>query len=161
MSVARDLYTLYSVNELFGRGMGIMDRTQVRLLIGAVCAIGILVATGAVAATATNSPEDVTIDACKKKKSAVAFAHGKHAKDRGIACDQCHHTQKGLAAGANTEVKKCSGCHLAPEKPDTPVCTSASPKKNNYHIQCVGCHKEEAKKDAAKGKLTKCGACHP
>jgi len=131
------------------------------LIVKAVVGCTVLLFAGAVvAATAAKVPDKVTLDACHKKKPSVLMDHKKHAVDLKIACDKCHHTSKGLKAGDSTEVKKCSSCHLTPEKADTPVCTESSPKKNPYHITCTGCHNEEAKKDPAKKGIKSCTACH-
>jgi len=106
----------------------------------------------AFAAAAKDAPESVTIDACKTKKPAVAFPHKKHV-DAKVECSKCHHTQKDLKATTVTEVKKCSACHLDP-KDKAPSCKEMSQKKNPYHVNCVGCHKE------AKKGPTKCKECH-
>jgi hypothetical protein len=54
-------------------------------------------------------------------------------------------------------VEACNTCHLEPEEETTPVCSQMSLKKNPYHINCVGCHKESGKEAAP----TKCDDCHP
>ena len=114
---------------------------------------GLLLAAVAMAAPASKAPKTITIKECASKKTAVEFNHKAHI-DKGVACDKCHHTQKGLKAGAKVEVKKCSTCHAKPEKATTPGCTSASRSKNMYHKNCIGCHKTEKKGP------TKCSACH-
>jgi hypothetical protein len=127
------------------------------LLLGA---LGTLLISGAVVAgSAKAPPKKMVIDACQKKKPPTPFDHEAHGKL--TACDTCHHTQKGLKAGSNTEVKKCAACHKEPEKADTPKCTEMSSKKNPYHIRCTGCHKEVAKKDPSKKAIKKCDTCHP
>jgi hypothetical protein len=126
----------------------------------AIGAIGVLGTTLALAATAQNPPDKVTIDACKSKKPPVEFNHKKHTDELKIECGSCHHTQKDLEAGSAVEVKRCTECHADPEKAETPSCNSSSHKKNNFHIQCLGCHKETAKKDPSKKDLKKCGTCH-
>lgn len=108
----------------------------------------------AYAGSAKDAPKNVSLDACKAKKPAVAFDHAKHASTLKLACDKCHHTQKGLKEGAADEVKKCAACHLKPEKPTTPACTEMSPSKNPFHIACIKCHKTEKKGP------TKCAECH-
>jgi hypothetical protein len=126
-----------------------------------VATAGLLLGTAAMAwAAAAKAPEKVTLDACKAKKSGVAFDHKKHAVDLKVACDKCHHTNKGLKEGDAVEVKKCSTCHLKPEKAETPACDSPSPTKNPFHSGCMGCHKDAAAKDAKKADLKKCTSCH-
>jgi hypothetical protein len=124
---------------------------------GLVCAV--FAATALVAVPASQAPDKVTIDDCAAKKSAVAFPHGEHAK--ALACDTCHHTQKGLKAGDATEVQTCASCHVNPEKAETPKCGEMSMAKNPFHIGCVNCHKEEVKKNAQSVAPTKCDQCHP
>lgn len=114
---------------------------------------GLLMATVAIAAPANKAPATIKINEVAKKKPAVNFGHKAHI-DRGISCDTCHHTQKGLKAHSKTEVKKCSLCHAKPAKKGMPGITSASKKKNAYHKNCIGCHK------AKKKGPTKCKACH-
>jgi hypothetical protein len=113
---------------------------------------GLLIAAVALAAAAKDAPEKAMIDACKAKKSGVEFPHKAHV-DKGLACDKCHHTQKGLKAGATDEVKKCSSCHLDP-KDKALSCKEMSPAKNPYHKLCIDCHKAEKKGPA------KCAECH-
>jgi len=124
-----------------------------RWIVIPVVAASFALAVVAFAAKAKDAPESATIDACKKKKAAVVFPHKKHV-DAKLECAKCHHTQKDLKAGADVEVKKCSSCHLTPEKPETPKCTETSSKKNPFHISCTGCHKEQKKGP------TKCKECH-
>ena len=114
---------------------------------------GLLLATVAIAAPANKAPATLKIDAAAKKKAAVDFGHKMHI-DKGVACDKCHHTQKGLKATDKTEVKKCAACHTKPEKKGMPNISSASTKKNAYHKNCIGCHKAEKKGP------TKCKQCH-
>ena len=115
---------------------------------------GLLLAAVAFAAPANKAPEKLTIDGCKVKKSATEFPHKLHV-DAKISCEKCHHTQKGLKAADTTEVKKCSACHLKPEKEGTLKCDVASTKKNAYHVNCITCHKADKKGP------TKCKECHP
>jgi hypothetical protein len=116
---------------------------------------GLLVAVVATAGPGKAAPDIVTIDTCKVKKSAVVMNHKLHV-DKKIACTDCHHTNKDLKAGVDQEVKKCSACHLKPEKPETLNCTDMGLKKNAFHVNCIDCHK----KDAAKKAPTKCDDCH-
>ena len=116
---------------------------------------GLLVAVVAMAGSGKTPPDSVTIDACKAKKTVVVMNHKAHV-DKKIACNECHHTNKDMKAAADQEVKKCSACHLKPEKPETLACTEMGPKKNPFHVNCIECHK----KDAAKKAPTKCDDCH-
>ena len=125
--------------------------------LGLVCAL--LAATVLVAAPASKAPDKTSIDDCVVKRTAVAFPHGEHAKT--LACDTCHHTQKGLKAGEATEVQACASCHTTPEKAETPKCSEMSTAKNHFHIGCVNCHKEELAKKADTKAPTKCDECHP
>lgn len=114
--------------------------------------VGLSYAT-ALAVKAKAAPESATIDDCKAKQAAVVFPHKKHI-DSKIACDKCHHTQKGLTATSNDEVPTCNSCHVKPEKAGTPMCSEMSMKKNPFHIACVSCHKAQAKGP------TGCKDCH-
>jgi len=118
-----------------------------------------LAGTALVAVPASQAPDQVAIDDCVSKKSAVAFPHNEHAKR--LECATCHHTQADLKAGAATEVKTCGTCHTTPEAAETPVCSQMSMTKNPFHLTCVNCHKEEAKKNAETKAPTKCDQCHP
>jgi len=122
--------------------------------VGVAVALG-LVSTVALAGNAKAPPEKASIAECKKAKDPVAFEHKKHV-DRKVECAKCHHNQKDLKAGADVEVKKCSECHLTPEKPETLKCTEMGAAKNPYHKLCIECHKA----DAAKKAPTKCADCH-
>ena len=112
-------------------------------------AIALLSAIGAQAAP----PENITIDDCVAKKSAVEFPHAAHFEL--TECSTCHHTQENLSKETADEAKPCSECHNEPEKKSTPSCSQSSLKKNHYHINCVDCHKAE------KAGPTKCNDCHP
>ena len=116
--------------------------------------------TAAFAEKGKNAPDKVTIEACKAKQPPVAFEHKKHFTDHKVECAKCHHTQKDLKAGADVDVKKCSECHAKPEKAETPKCSEAAEKKNPYHINCIGCHKDEVKKAATSKAPVKCKECH-
>lgn len=99
----------------------------------------------------TTAEDDMVLDACGEKKSAVTFPHEAHKAL--TECVTCHHTSEGLAEGG--EAEKCTSCHLNPEDAATPSCAEMSPSKNPYHKLCIGCHKTEAKGPA------KCNDCHP
>lgn len=124
-----------------------------------ISCIAVLLTSMLYAMPASKAPDKVTIDDCVAKKSAVAFPHGEHAKS--IACDTCHHTQKGLKAGEATEVQTCGSCHTTPEKAETLKCSEMSAAKNPFHVSCVNCHKEELAKKADTKAPTKCDQCHP
>jgi len=117
-----------------------------------IAAAGIIAFFSAVASFAA-PPEHITIDDCVNKKSAVEFPHAKHFEH--LKCSTCHHKQEDLSLETADQAQPCSECHLKPEEASTPICSQMSPKKNPYHITCMGCHKEEAKGP------TKCDECHP
>lgn len=91
----------------------------------------------------------------------VIFPHDKHAD---LQCEACHHMWDGKAA-----VQSCtdSGCHDVFDKKD-------KTEKSFYNVihgkgtaevqSCLGCHREEAKKNKDMRKqLTSCkgSGCHP
>jgi len=123
-----------------------MPKIMIALLAVALTAV-------AFAGMATNPPETITINEAQAKKPPVVFPHKAHFAlvDK---CATCHHTQEGLAEGANVEVKLCSACHLDPEKAETPSMRQMSLSKNPFHKLCIDCHKAEAK-----GPKT-CNDCH-
>ena len=113
----------------------------------AIVASGLMVVAG----------DEMTIDACDNKKSAVTFPHTAH---EGLTeCTTCHHTDEGLVAGGEAEL--CSSCHLEPEDAATPKCSEMSMSKNPYHKTCIKCHKDAVKEDAESKAPTKCDGCHP
>jgi len=118
-------------------------------------AIALAASTVAMAATASEAPDNITIDVCVAKKAAVEFPHSLH--NETIECATCHHTQEGLTAGSDVTVEACSSCHVEPADAATPDCAQMSLTKNPYHINCVTCHKE----DGAENAPTKCNDCHP
>jgi hypothetical protein len=129
------------------------------LLTIAVVLIAGFASWAAYGALATEAPENLTIDACMAKKSGVEFPHAAHV---GVGeCAVCHHTQEGLTAESEVEVESCASCHLDPAEAETPNCTEMSTKKNPYHIQCVGCHKESMEANADMALPVKCTECHP
>lgn len=115
--------------------------------------MAILFSVGLFAATAKEAPEAITLDDCMDKKAAVEFPHKVHYE--AFECTTCHHTQEGLTADSDMEVETCGSCHASPEAAETPACSEMSMKKNPFHINCVGCHKEQA------AGPTKCDECHP
>jgi len=104
---------------------------------------------------AKNAPDKMVLNDCKDKKAGVPFAHKEHFTENKIACDTCHHTQKGLKAGSDTAVKKCAVCHLNPTD-KAPSCQDKSTSKNPFHVRCIGCHKDKGDPKAP----TKCTECH-
>lgn len=115
----------------------------------------LLILMGVSIAYAHHGPIEITIDEAAKKQAPVVFPHGKHSADLVDSCDTCHHMNKGLHADSDLSgVKPCSECHLDPKGDDTPSMREMSPKKNPFHIVCVGCHKAEKKGP------TRCTDCH-
>lgn len=104
------------------------------------------------AGVASKAPDSVVLDDAQGKKPPVTFPHKAHMTV--AACEECHHTNKGLTAESTVEVKPCSACHLNPEKPETPSMKEMSLTKNPFHKNCITCHKEKAKGP------TKCADCH-
>jgi hypothetical protein len=116
------------------------------------------------AMTATEAPDEITIDNSgykKKRQGPVKFSHGKHSKDKayGAKCTDCHHDYKD---GKNVwkegdPVKKCAECHdpngKSKDKPEG--------LRYAYHDNCEDCH-EKAQKEGNKvaPKKTKCRDCH-
>ena len=121
-----------------------------------VAGLAVLVCAAVMAAA---PPDEITIDDCQSKQAAVKFPHKAHMEK--TECVTCHHTQKDLKADAAVEVQKCGSCHTAPEKAETPKCAEMSLTKNPFHIGCINCHKEDAKKNTATKAPTKCADCHP
>ena len=116
-------------------------------------AVGVaLVVAVAFAGVSNKAPESLVLDKAQSKRPPVIFPHKVHA-DR-LACDTCHHMNKGLKAGDTVEVTPCAPCHLDPEKPDTPSMREMSLTKNPFHKLCINCHKTEAKGPS------KCNECH-
>jgi len=126
---------------------------------GLITAAGIIAIISAVVGYAAPPPDHFTIDDCANKKSAVEFPHAKHfgagEGNLNLPCSTCHHKQEDLSLETADQAKPCSECHLKPEEASTPICSQMSPKKNPYHLTCMGCHKKEAKGP------TKCDDCHP
>ena len=107
----------------------------------------------ATALLAHHGPKTITIKAAAKKQPAVVFDHAKHSA-AAKSCDSCHHTQKGLTAANDKDVKACTTCHLDPKDPKTPSMREMSMAKNPFHQRCVDCHK------AGKKGPTACTGCH-
>jgi hypothetical protein len=117
-----------------------------------IIGLGIVALLVAVSPIVAQAPETVTIDDCVSKKSAVEFPHAAHFEV--TECTTCHHTDEGLTADSGT-AQACGECHVSPEAAETPECSQMSMKKNPFHINCVGCHKEQA------AGPSKCDDCHP
>lgn len=123
-----------------------MPKIMVALLAVALTAV-------AFAGMATNPPETITLDKAQAKKTAVTFPHKAHFA-LVEKCATCHHTQEGLAEGADVEVQPCSACHLDPTDPNAGSFREMSLSKNPFHKLCIDCHKTQAK-----GPKT-CNECH-
>lgn len=120
-----------------------------------VC-VGVLVAYAGIvlAAKAKDAPDATVIAECVAKQTPVKFNHKRHSRDRKIACDFCHHTDKSLTPDSAVEVKKCIVCHAKPGTRDMPGCSEGGMKKNVYHTKCIGCHVKNSKAPAM------CKDCH-
>jgi hypothetical protein len=125
------------------------------LVVTGIVIAALVFAMPTLAATAKEAPEDVVIDQCMAKKSAVNFPHAAHFEL--TECTTCHHTNEGLTAELDVEVPSCASCHKDPEAAETPDCAQMSLSKNPYHVACVTCHKESGVEAAP----TKCDGCHP
>lgn len=124
-------------------------------------------------ATDAGPAEIEMIDADSKKPKLALFPHKKHQDpeaDGGlnIACGECHHGMaegKQVAYAEGQKMQKCIECHKA----DTALAGKTKGKlkldtiKGAGHGNCLACHKEMAKKDAAlkEKKIDKCATCHP
>ena len=90
-----------------------------------------------------------------KSRTAVYFSHENHMET--FECLDCHHNyQNGENVLDEDELDedgsaKCAACHSK----------DASIKlKTAYHRQCMGCHRQVNKQEAARLPIT-CGDCHP
>lgn len=80
---------------------------------GLQCLLVVLVLGLGTALGDRTSPVQVLLDDCGTGRNApVVLRHRVHVRDHKVACDKCHHTQKGLRSG--TAVKPCQGCHGNP-----------------------------------------------
>jgi len=103
---------------------------------------------------AKNPPKTVKVSKCGKKKGPVTFNHQKHVKDNKISCVQCHHMAKDKKHKKDA-YNPCASCHAGKAGAKNKYgCAEMSPKKNPYHIKCVGCHKK-----LKKGPRS-CRKCH-
>lgn len=112
-----------------------------------------------VTATAVDMPQTITLQGCGTKQPPVEFDHAKHT-EQVAECGTCHHTQADLTAANADSVETCVSCHKDPEDSKTPGCDQMSPTKNPYHIRCMGCHRDQVKKDKSLKAPTKCTECH-
>jgi hypothetical protein len=117
-------------------------------------------------ATGDPGPAEITIvDSKSAKPKPALFPHKKH--QDAFKCEECHH---GMTDGKKVpyvegqEVQKCEACHngdvLAGKMKDK---LKLDTLKGAGHGNCLECHKEMAKNDAAlkEKKIDKCAACHP
>ena len=137
-----------------------------------VCSVvSMFVVGGAVISSLANvekGPAEITVGNSKSAKPKPAlFPHAKHQDELKIDCAECHHGMadgKQVAYSDSLEIQKCETCHtgdtlagkkLGKLKLDT--------IKGAGHGNCLACHKEMAKNDAAlkAKKIDKCAACHP
>lgn len=117
-------------------------------------------------ATTDAGPAEITIvDSKSAKPKPAQFPHKKH--QDAFACAECHHGMadgKQVAYTEGMEIQKCETCHTG----DTLAGKMTGKLKLDTikgagHGNCLACHKEMAKKDAAlkERKIDKCGTCHP
>ena len=104
-------------------------------------------------------PAEITMNP-DGKKTAV-FPHAKHQEK--IKCGECHHSKtddgKQVAYKEGQKIEKCATCHTGDMLKGKVKGKTAMQRAG--HGNCLACHKEEAKKDAAKKNLKKCSTCHP
>jgi c(7)-type cytochrome triheme protein len=114
-------------------------------------------------AAADQGPAEITLGESGKKPA--LFPHKKH-QDM-LKCADCHH---GMADGKQVpyaedqKIDKCDTCHnatvLAGKMKDK---LALDTLKGAGHGNCLECHKEKVKSDAAlkEKKIDKCATCHP
>ncbi len=103
---------------------------------------------------------------------AVRFLHKAHAARLGGDCSVCHHRvqrHEGDTIGVELEFTAmddhrptaCVACHQRPNEPDHRTRPGV---KAAFHLQCIGCHQEEASGWPTPGVFTtaptECDACH-
>lgn len=121
---------------------------------------------GAIQSYASDAgPADMTLETegSKKPKPAI-FPHKAH--QDALKCGDCHHgmTADGKQAPyeEGQEIGKCVSCHNSEKLAGkTKGKLKLDTFKGAAHGNCLECHKEVAKKDAAKKDLKKCSTCHP
>ena len=117
-------------------------------------------------------PDILTLNKDGTEYQTVRFTHAAHSAEgygKGIACEICHHTQKG-----DEKPEKCGKCHgIGGDAKETEAETRAAhskkhpfPKETGQKaVSCIGCHKaqnvllEEGKR-SGKEAPTKCKLCH-
>lgn len=85
-------------------------------------------------------PATITL-AAGSKQGTITFGHGEH--EGRLECTTCHHEMEDPQGAAQA----CRACH-------NPQATDTFDAKKAFHLQCLGCHKQEA------GGPTKCVGCH-
>lgn len=131
--------------------------------------VSLFVVCGAVSYSlaADKGPADITISSSTSAKPKPAvFPHAKH--QEAFECGECHHGMaddgKQVPYAEGQEIGKCESCHneekLAGKMKDK---LKLDTIKGAGHGNCLECHKEKAKEDAAlkERKIDKCAACHP
>jgi hypothetical protein len=95
-------------------------------------------------------PEVITLEDYAVTEEAVTFTHKNHGKtgEVGADCMTCHHTSNKFETPG-----KCSECHKAKEEEEVLSHHQA------FHVQCIGCHKEEIVAGVEALNLT-CESCH-
>jgi hypothetical protein len=111
-------------------------------------------------------PAEITVaDSKSKKPKPAVFPHKQH--QDAFKCGDCHH---GMADGKQVpyadgqEIQKCETCHTGDTLAGkTKGKLKLDTIKGAGHGNCLACHKEMAKKDAAlkEKKIDKCATCHP
>ena len=110
-----------------------------------------------------SGPSDLKLtSSTSSKKPPAIFPHKKHQET--LKCSECHHDIKDGKQAPYTEgmeIKKCESCHnpelLAGKKIGKNKLDSF---KGAAHENCLGCHKDVAKKDESKKQLKSCKTCH-
>ncbi len=90
----------------------------------------------------------------------VAFGHAWHipVMESGESCAACHHVwdeQQGKPVYVKGKEAACETCHRAPMAPHV-----KTPVRQAVHKACMGCHREERARGAAKTGPTACQGCH-
>jgi len=121
-----------------------------------------LVFSGIGALTATEVPEEITLDSDAfetRRKGPVVFQHQFHAEDYDIACKECHHDydDDGKNVWEDSDpVEKCESCH-------DPLVSEGNMKKLRiaFHNNCKGCHRQMKKEGITDdAPYSKCYDCH-
>ena len=128
------------------------------LLIVILACAGLFLTSGVL--IAADIPDTIVIDGksyTKDIKGPVIFNHGKHSKEYGAVCTDCHHN---IVDGKNVwkegdEVKKCIDCHDPAKKEGNVLKLMMA-----YHKNCQDCHTEKSKEGIKTPNKTKCVECH-